>query len=101
MSGAGDPSEEIVVAASCVAVEGRAALILGASGRGKSTLALTLMAMGATLVSDDGVVLRRAPDGLTASAPPALAGLVEARGIGLLRADFTCEISCQVQTQVG
>jgi len=61
-------------------------LIVGASGSGKSGLALDLMALGATLVSDDRVILSRAGDALVASAPPAIAGLIEARGIGLLNA---------------
>ena len=39
--------------ASCVAIDGRALLIEGASGDGKSDLALRLIDRGATLVSDD------------------------------------------------
>jgi HPr kinase/phosphorylase len=77
----------LTVHASAVAHDGRAVLILGASGAGKSGLALQMMALGARLVADDRVVLRRrAGGGLTATAPAALAGLIEARGIGLLRA---------------
>lgn len=72
--------------ASAVALEGRGLLILGASGAGKSGLALRLMALGAALVADDRVVLRRRDARLVASAPPELAGMIEARGIGLLRA---------------
>jgi HPr kinase/phosphorylase len=75
-----------VLHASCVAVAGRGLLISGASGSGKSTLALDLMAFGAMLVADDRVCLQRAGTALLASAPPAIAGLIEARGIGLLRA---------------
>lgn len=45
------------------------------------------MALGARLVADDRVVLAlRGPD-LVADAPPAIRGLIEARGIGLLNAD--------------
>ncbi len=61
-------------------------MITGASGRGKSTLALQLMSMGADLVADDRTVLR-ADQGLWASVPASLAGLIEARGVGLLTAD--------------
>lgn len=57
--------------------------IRGASGSGKSALALQLIGMGASLVADDQVDI--AAD-LTLSAPPAIAGLIEARGIGVLRA---------------
>jgi len=72
--------------ASCVAWQGRGALILGASGAGKSGLALQLMAMGCALVADDRVDLRKSQDGLVASGPDTIAGLIEARGIGVLRA---------------
>lgn len=71
--------------ASAVAVGGRALLILGASGSGKSGLALRLMALGAELVADDRVLVERRGAGLVARAPAALAGLIEARGVGILR----------------
>lgn len=73
--------------ASCVALAGRGLLILGPSGTGKSVLALELMAFGCALVADDRVDLRREGARLIASAPPALSGLIEARQVGLLRAD--------------
>ncbi|MES2666380.1 MAG: HPr kinase/phosphatase C-terminal domain-containing protein [Pseudomonadota bacterium] len=72
--------------ASCVAVQGRGVLILGPSGAGKSGLALQLMGFGAQLVADDRTILRREGDGLLATCPPALAGMIEARGIGILNA---------------
>jgi HPr kinase/phosphorylase len=79
-----------VVHASAVAVPGpdgapRAALILGRSGAGKSTLALDLIARGARLIADDRTIVRRSGDRLIAACPPPLAGLIEARGIGLIR----------------
>jgi len=77
---------ETIVHASCVAIDGHGLLIVGASGSGKSGLALDLMALGAALVSDDRVILSRIGKGLVASAPPTIAGLIEARGIGLLNA---------------
>ncbi len=72
--------------ASAVAWERRALLITGSSGAGKSGLALDLMALGCVLVADDRVVLTRAADRVCASPPEALRGLIEARGIGILRA---------------
>lgn len=73
---------------SAVALGARAALILGPSGSGKSGLALELMALGAGLVADDRVVLSCEAEGVPmARAPEALHGLIEARGVGLLRAD--------------
>ena len=71
--------------ATCVAVGPHAALIRGASGRGKSGLALQLLAMGAVLVSDDRTRLWRAGDALMADAPDTIRGRIEARGVGILR----------------
>ncbi len=67
------------------AAGGPALLILGAAGAGKSALALELIALGAVLVADDRVRVRIAAGRLIASAPPRLAGLIEARGVGVLR----------------
>ena len=60
-------------------------LILGASGRGKSTLALMLRGLGADLVADDRTYVTRSGDRLRLSAPQAIAGQIEARGIGILQ----------------
>ncbi|MGY6410707.1 MAG: HPr kinase/phosphorylase [Alkalilacustris sp.] len=82
----------MMVHASCVAVlppaggPARAALLMGPSGTGKSTLALAMLGLGARLVADDRTRLVRAGAHLLASAPPAIRGLIEARGLGLLRA---------------
>ncbi len=73
--------------ASTVAIAGRGVLIRGASGSGKSALALALLARGAALVADDRTRLARRAGGVLAWAPRGLLGLVEARGVGLLRAD--------------
>lgn len=71
--------------ATCVALAGRGVLITGASGRGKSALALQLMALGAQLVADDRCLLQRDGTSLVARAPDPIRGLIEARGIGILR----------------
>ncbi|KPP83307.1 MAG: HPr kinase/phosphorylase [Rhodobacteraceae bacterium HLUCCO07] len=80
------PEHREVFHGSCVAVDGRGILILGASGGGKSALALRLMALGAGLVADDRVIVTRADAGLIATCPPAISGLIEARFVGLLGA---------------
>ncbi|MDM8166296.1 HPr kinase/phosphorylase [Roseovarius sp.] len=77
---------ETIVHASCVARDGRAVLIRGASGSGKSGLALQLMALGAGLVADDRTRLWREGDTLMADAPPAIRGWIEAREVGILTA---------------
>src|ERR671921_1688971 len=72
------------VHASTVAVDGRAVLIMGPSGSGKSDLALRLLDRGFTLVSDDQTIVRREGERLIASAPPTIAGKLEIRGIGIV-----------------
>jgi HPr kinase/phosphorylase len=65
---------------------GRAGLLLrGPSGGGKSDLALRLIEGGARLVADDQVRLDRQGGEIRMSAPPEIAGLIEARGVGILR----------------
>ncbi|NBB98501.1 MAG: serine kinase [Alphaproteobacteria bacterium] len=63
-----------------------AVVISGASGSGKSSLALELMALGARLVSDDQTVLSVERDTVLARAPGPLRGLIEWHGVGLLPA---------------
>jgi serine kinase of HPr protein (carbohydrate metabolism regulator) len=70
--------------ASCVASGGRAVLIAGPSGSGKSDLALRLLDRGFTLVSDDRTIVRKDGDKLVASAPPTIKGKLEIRGIGIV-----------------
>jgi energy-coupling factor transporter ATP-binding protein EcfA2 len=70
--------------ASCVAIHGRAVLIEGPPGSGKSSLALALIDRGAVLVGDDGVRLDVRDGCLIASPPPNTAGLIEVRNLGLL-----------------
>lgn len=74
----------MTVHASAVAIGGRALLLLGAPGCGKSDLALRLIDRGATLIADDRVRLDADGDRLLASPPPALAGLLEVRGVGIV-----------------
>lgn len=73
--------------ASCVADRGRALLILGPSGAGKSALALQLMALGAGLIADDRTDLTLHDGHPVARCPAPLRGMIEARGLGLLRVD--------------
>lgn len=82
----GDPFDADILHASTVALGQSGILILGPSGSGKSALALQLMALGAMLVADDRTHVRVAAGGIDASAPETLRGLIEARGIGILRA---------------
>ena len=82
----GSSPEQSTIHGSAVATGGRAVLILGAAGVGKTTLALEMVALGAGLVGDDRVVVTAGGSGgLTVDAAPGLAGLAEVRGFGLIR----------------
>jgi len=70
--------------ASTVAIDGRAVLITGPSGSGKSDLALRLLDRGFTLVSDDQTIVKRHGEHLLSSSPPTIAGKLEIRGIGIV-----------------
>ncbi|MEK6215681.1 MAG: HPr kinase/phosphatase C-terminal domain-containing protein [Boseongicola sp.] len=75
--------------ASAIVIGSSGLLITGPSGAGKSSLALELMALGATLVADDRVAMSPSEGrGVMMTAPKALEGLVEARGLGLIKAPF-------------
>ncbi|MGB3244040.1 MAG: serine kinase [Sulfitobacter sp.] len=74
-----------IIHASTVAIDGQGVLIIGPSGAGKSALALQLIAFGAGLVADDRTHITRQDDVLLAEVPEAIRGLIEARGVGLIR----------------
>lgn len=77
-------------------------LILGPSGAGKSSLAIRLVALGADLVSDDQTRVTREGHALVARCPnPALSGLVEARGLGLLRAPVRKKVTLALAVDLG
>ncbi len=67
--------------ASVAAHEGDGVLLLGPPGAGKSNLLLRLLDRGFLLVADDQVDVA----GGVARAPGAIAGLLEVRGLGIIR----------------
>ncbi|HUZ72181.1 MAG TPA: HPr kinase/phosphatase C-terminal domain-containing protein [Stellaceae bacterium] len=68
-----------------VALDAGGVLLRGPSGSGKSDLALRLVDAGARLVADDQTELHRIGDALDLRAPFALKGLIEVRGLGIVR----------------
>ena len=82
MSGSRLSSENLH--ASCVAIDGRAVLISGPSGSGKSDLTLRLLDRGFALVSDDRTIVRKDGDKLIATAPERIRGKLEIRGVGIV-----------------
>jgi serine kinase of HPr protein (carbohydrate metabolism regulator) len=85
------PPDPILVHATAISLDGRAVLLRGPSGAGKSDLALRLIDGGARLVADDQVELRRAGERVLVTAPAAIAGLIELRGVGILRVEAVAE----------
>jgi HPr kinase/phosphorylase len=81
----------LLLHATAVAIDGRAVLLRGASGSGKSDLALRLIDAGARLVADDQSELCREGDSVIVRAPATIAGLIEVRGIGIMRLDAVPE----------
>jgi HPr kinase/phosphorylase len=84
-------NNKVLVHATAVAIDGEAILLRGPPGAGKSDLALRLIDGGARLVADDQVLLRRRSDRVLVSAPSTIAGLIEIRGVGILRLDSVAE----------
>ena len=80
---------EVCANISCVAIGGRAVLVEGPPGSGKSSLALALIDRGAVLVGDDGVMLEARDGRLWAAPPPNIAGLIEVRNVGLVEMPAT------------
>ncbi len=78
--------------ASTVALDGRAVLICGPSGSGKSDLALRMLDRGFTLVSDDRTMVRKEGAQLIASAPPAIRGKLEIRGMGIFDMETVSDV---------
>jgi serine kinase of HPr protein (carbohydrate metabolism regulator) len=71
---------------------GRAVMIAGPSGSGKSDLALRLIDGGFSLVSDDQTLVRRDGNRLLATAPPSIAGKLEIRGIGIVELEPSSDV---------
>src|ERR1700761_105313 len=81
----------VTVHATCIAIDGHGILLRGPSGSGKSDLALRAIDGGAQLVADDQVALTRHGENVIASAPSSLHGLIEIRGLGIMRMDAAAE----------
>ncbi len=75
------------VHASAFAYRGTGCLLMGESGTGKSRLVAEAIGHGAKLIADDRVQFEVRAGQLMASPPPQLAGVLELRGLGLIRLD--------------
>lgn len=80
------------VHATTVDIDGAGVLIIGASGQGKSDLALRLIQnKGAVLIADDRTDLKNEDGRLKATCPQNLKGLLEVRGVGIVQMPFKAE----------
>ena len=74
----------ILSGVSAVAIDGRAILIEGKPGSGKSSLALAMIDRGAILIGDDGIRLDTSGNRAIALPPPNITGKLEIRGVGIV-----------------
>ena len=80
--------------ATCINLNSKGVLILGDSGSGKSDLALRLITMfSAKLVGDDRINIKKNNGNIIASSPDVLKGLLEVRGVGIIKIDYKEETS--------
>jgi len=85
-----DIAGRLTLHASAVALGEHGVLIHGASGCGKSSLALELLSRGARLIADDGVWVDTTGSVPFLERPDHATDLIESRGVGLLRAGPVC-----------
>jgi len=92
-------ADTICLHATCLVIDDSGVLLRGASGCGKSDLALRVIKTDiGRLVADDQVTLTAQKNVLIARPPPRLAGLIEVRGLGLLPIAY--EPSCPIKLLV-
>jgi HPr kinase/phosphorylase len=102
--------EEALIHGTCLAIGDDGVLLLGAPGSGKSDLALRLIdtpgtglsgvPRGTRLVADDQVAIRREHERLVASAPRALAGKLEIRGLGIVELAARAEANLRLAVRL-
>jgi serine kinase of HPr protein (carbohydrate metabolism regulator) len=87
--------------ASCVAIGSAGVLLLGPSGAGKSDLALRLIDDGAQLVADDRTILFIDKGALWAKAPASIRGLIEIRGVGIVKTPARARVKISLVVKLG
>jgi serine kinase of HPr protein (carbohydrate metabolism regulator) len=86
--------------ASTVARDGRAVVIVGPSGSGKSDLALRMLDLGFTLVSDDRTIVRICDAKLISSAPDTIKGKLEIRGLGIFEMENVADVPVALMVEL-
>ena len=87
--------------ATAVAIDGAGVLIIGPSGSGKSALALDLISRGGVLIADDRCRIVLRDDWPWLREPERLAGVIEARGVGLLRVPHVAAAPLRLVVDMG
>ncbi len=92
---------EANIHASCVAIGTAGVLLIGPSGAGKSDLALRLIDDGARLVADDRTILFIAGGALWAKPPASIRGLIEIRGVGIVKLPVRARVKIALVVRLG
>jgi hypothetical protein len=92
---------DVNIHASCVAIGTQGVLLLGKSGAGKSDLALRLIDDGARLVADDRTILHVTGGALHARAPASIKGLIEVRGLGIIKLPVRARVKIALVVRLG
>lgn len=87
--------------ATCIAIGNRGVLLLGASGAGKSDLALRLIDDGARLVADDRTLISVEKGRLIARCPDSIRGLIEIRGLGIVQLPVKPSVAIALVVRLG
>ena len=82
---------------SCASRDGDGVLLIGPPGAGKSDLVLRLLARGFDLVADDRVDISNG----WARPVPALEGLLEVRGLGIVHLPFVASARLALTVELG
>ncbi|MEH3036368.1 MAG: HPr kinase/phosphatase C-terminal domain-containing protein [Sphingomonas adhaesiva] len=94
-------SAGVTVHATTVAIGGRGVMLTGASGAGKSDLALRLIDRGAVLISDDYTLLATRAGRLLAAPPATIAGRMEVRGLGIVEVPYAPQATVALVVALG
>lgn len=97
-----------LIHATAIVLDGRAALIRGPAGSGKSDLALRCINRGASplvpqaavLLADDQVWVEKRENTLQVVAPEAIRGLIEVRGLGVVTVPFVPEANAALVVEI-
>ncbi len=87
--------------ATAIEIDGQAILLIGASGSGKSDMALRLIDRGAKLVGDDAVLCQESDGALRVTGATPLSGRLEVRGIGIFEMDAVKQSPLRLIVELG